>query len=116
MQAEAEPARALPWFGAVQGVALVPSEGALGATSSAEPVAALVLTEGGQVMVHDLKTLQPLPLALPLQELPPVTACAFMRACCAPEVRLVVSHPSNAIKSSRQPSPILHSYGTCKLP
>ena len=49
MQVEAEPARPLPWFGAVQGVALVPPEGSLGATSAAEPVAALVLTEGGQV-------------------------------------------------------------------
>jgi hypothetical protein len=42
-------------------------------------------------MVHDLRTLAPLPLSLPLQELPPVTACAFMPACAAAEVCLLLS-------------------------
>ena len=76
-QAASEPAaRPLPWFGAVQGFALVPPEGSLGAAF--EPAAAVVLTEGGQLMVHDLKSLQPLPLSLPFQELPPVTASLFL--------------------------------------
>ncbi len=33
----------------------------------------MVLTEGGQLMVHDLKTFQPVPLSLPFQELQAVT-------------------------------------------
>jgi hypothetical protein len=60
----------------VQGFALVPPEGSLGGAS--EPAAAVVLTEGGQLMVHDLRSLQPLPLSLPFQELPTVTASLFL--------------------------------------
>ncbi|KAK9908560.1 hypothetical protein WJX75_009693 [Coccomyxa subellipsoidea] len=74
---EAEGARALPWFGAVQGFALVPPEGSFGSGGSGEMAALIVLSEGGQLMVHDLRTLQPVPLSLPFQELPPVTASAF---------------------------------------
>ena len=51
-----------------------------------EPAAALVLTEGGQLMVHDLKTLQPVPLSLPFQELPSVTASLFMPGDCNAKV------------------------------
>ncbi len=68
--------QALAWFGAVAGAALVPGEGALG--RSAAPAAALVLTEGGQLMVHDLETLQPAPLTLAFQGLPPATAARFL--------------------------------------
>ncbi len=74
---QAEGARALPWFGAVQGFSLVPPEGSCGSGGSGEMAALIVLSEGGQLMVHDLRTLQPVPLSLPFQELPPVTASAF---------------------------------------
>lgn len=73
---QVESAHALPWFGAVQGFALVPPKGSLGA--SGRPAAVIVLSEGGQLMVHDLANLQPMPLSLPFQELPAVTASAFM--------------------------------------
>ncbi len=55
----------LPWFGTVEGYALVPPEGAL--TADEDPAAIIVLTEGGQLMVHDLKTFTPVPLNLPFQ-------------------------------------------------
>ena len=55
----------LPWFGTVEGYALVPPEGALMADE--DPAAIVVLTEGGQLMVHDLKTFTPVPLNLPFQ-------------------------------------------------
>lgn len=75
---QAEGPHTLPWFGAVQGFALVPPEGSLGRGGASGDMAALiVLSEGGQLMVHDLRTLQPSPLSLPFQELPPVTASAF---------------------------------------
>jgi hypothetical protein len=61
----------------VQGFALVPLEGSFGSGGSGEMAALIVLSEGGQLMVHDLRTLQPVPLSLPFQELPPVTASAF---------------------------------------
>lgn len=89
---QAEEPHALPWFGAVQGFALVPPEGSLGNSgASGEMAALMVLSEGGQLMVHDLRTLQPSPLSLPFQELPPVTASAFApgelplaEVCCLP--------------------------------
>ncbi len=46
---ESEEVHGLPWFGAIQGFALVPPEGAL--TPTAAPAAIIVLTEGGQLMV-----------------------------------------------------------------
>ena len=55
----------LPWFGTVEGYALVPPEGAL--TADEDPAAIVVLTEGGQMMVHDLRTFTPVPLNLPFQ-------------------------------------------------
>ena len=61
----------------MQGFALVPPEGSFGSGGSGEMAALIVLSEGGQLMVHDLCTLQPVPLSLPFQELPPVTASAF---------------------------------------
>ena len=56
---------ALPWFGSVEGFALVPPEGAL--LANEDPAAVVVLTKGGQLMVHDLKTSIPVPLNLPFQ-------------------------------------------------
>lgn len=61
----------------MQGFALVPPEGCLGAGAAGEMAGLIVLSEGGQLMVHDLRTLQPVPLSLPFQELPPITASAF---------------------------------------
>ena len=77
----------LPWFGALQGLALVPPEHSLDAYSA--PAALIALNEGGQLIVHDMQTLKPLPLFLPLQELPPVTASAFVahEASAPPEVQ-----------------------------
>lgn len=66
----------LPWFGAIQGLVLVPPQHSLDARS--EPAALITLNEGGQLIVYDMKTLTPLPLSLPLQELPPITASAFV--------------------------------------
>lgn len=63
--AEGREPYALPWFGTVEGFALVPPEGAL--LASEDPAAVVVLTEGGQLMVHDLKTSIPVPLNLPFQ-------------------------------------------------
>ena len=74
----------LPWFGAIQGLVLVPPQHSLDARS--EPAALITLSEGGQLIVYDMKTLQPLPLSLPLQELPPVTASAFVDNASPPEV------------------------------
>ena len=42
-----------------------------------DPAAIMVLTEGGQLMVHDLNTFQPVPLSLPFQELQAVTHCCM---------------------------------------
>ena len=61
----------IPWFGAVQGWALVPPEASINEFD--DPTAIMVLTEGGQLMVHDLNTFQPVPLSLPFQELQAVT-------------------------------------------
>lgn len=55
----------LPWFGTIDGYGLVPPPGSLGAGD--DPAAIIVLTEGGQLMVHDLKTGAPVPLSLPFQ-------------------------------------------------
>ena len=65
----------IPWFGAVQGWALVPPEASINEFD--DPTAIMVLTEGGQLMVHDLNTFQPVPLSLPFQELQAVTHCCM---------------------------------------
>lgn len=74
----------LPWFGSIQGLVLVPSEHSLDARI--EPAALITLNEGGQLIVYDMKTLRPLPLSLPCQELPPITASAFVHDAPTPEV------------------------------
>jgi len=72
----------IPWFGAVQGWALVPPEASINEYD--DPAAIMVLTEGGQLMVHDLNTFQPVPLSLPFQELQAVTDACM----CASPVQL----------------------------
>ena len=51
----------------------MPEDGALSA--GGRPRALQILTEGGQLVVHDLQQWAPQPLTLPAQELPPIT-CA----------------------------------------
>ena len=59
----------------MQGWALVPPEASINEYD--DPAAIMVLTEGGQLMVHDLNTFQPVPLSLPFQELQAVTHCCM---------------------------------------
>ena len=59
------PGQPLPWFGTIDGYAAVPPPGTLGVHE--DTAAIVVLTEGGQLMVHDLKTGAPVPLSLPFQ-------------------------------------------------
>ncbi|KAK9811618.1 hypothetical protein WJX72_007037 [[Myrmecia] bisecta] len=72
----AHEAHSLPWFGAIKGFSLVSPEGSI--LESDDPAAIIVLTEGGQLMVHDLVSFTPVPLSLPFQELPPVTVSSFV--------------------------------------
>lgn len=53
--------KVVPWFGNIQGYAVV------------EDKSLMVLTEGGQIIVHDLRSWTPTPVMLPAQELPPIT-------------------------------------------
>lgn len=76
----------LPWFGTVEGFALVPPEGAL--LASEDPVAVVVLTEGGQLMVHDLTTFTPVPLNLPFQVCPPVLDTHIIARQCPTHARV----------------------------
>ena len=70
MQGESH-VRSLPWYGMIRGFTVVPQKGSLDA---AAPAAALVvLMEGGQMVLFDLPELHPVPLSLPLQELPDIT-------------------------------------------
>lgn len=72
----AEP-KTVPWFGTLKAYALMPRPGSIG---NDEPEALMVLTEGGQLVVHDLSDWQPSPLTLPLQELPPITTSRLVPA------------------------------------
>ena len=81
------PARLVPWFGNVQAHALVaeprgPGSAAASAAAlrAAAPQALMVLTEGGQLVVHELQTWTPTPLTLPFQELPPVVLARLVDA------------------------------------
>ena len=71
------PPKTVPWFGTIKAYALLPRPGAI---TNCEPEALMVLTEGGQLVVHDLTDWQPSPLTLPLQELPPITTSLFVPA------------------------------------
>jgi hypothetical protein len=65
----------LPWFGTIDGYAAVPPPGTLGVHE--DTAAIVVLTEGGQLMVHDLKTGAPVPLSLPFQVIPVSASSVF---------------------------------------
>jgi len=82
----------LPWFGSIQGLVLVPPQHSLDARI--EPAALITLNEGGQLIVYDMKTLKPLPLSLPCQELPPITASTFLHDTPPPEVGPLAMLPS----------------------
>ena len=82
----------LPWFGSIQGLVLVPPQHSLDARI--EPAALITLNEGGQLIVYDMKTLKPLPLSLPCQELPPITASAFVHDAPPSEVGPPAMSPS----------------------
>ena len=71
-----ERGHSIPWFGTIEGFALVPAAVGRGALAHVcdRPEALMILTEGGQLVVHDLRTWQPTPLTLPFMELPPITA------------------------------------------
>lgn len=120
----AERGQTLPWFGDIQGYALVAAgagAGALGldhTTASGEAAAAvMILTEGGQLVVHDLASWTPQPLTLPLMELPPITVArlaptvslALMAEMCggssaAPSPRDVAALSPRDLAASRQGS------------
>ncbi len=74
-RAPASAARAVPWFGDVRAHTLMNGPDGGGA-----PDALAVLTAGGQLVVHSLAEWMPNPLALPLQELPPISATAYLPA------------------------------------
>ncbi len=61
--------RMIPWFGTIKGFATVPRErGAAGAPAgSRPPKAIMILTEGGQLVVHQLQEWRPTPITLPFQ-------------------------------------------------
>lgn len=66
--------QSLHWFGTIDGTALVGERD--DPLAAGPPQGALVLTEGGQLMLHDLAQLAPLPLELPYQCLGrPTAAC-----------------------------------------
>ena len=57
----------IPWFGDIISYSLMRDENKV-----------MILTEGGQLVVHDLGTWEPLPVSLKFQELPPLTYGAFL--------------------------------------
>lgn len=83
-------ARLVPWFGNVQAHALVGRAGVFSLSAPPPPTSAaaqldppealMVLTEGGQLVIHELQTWTPMPLTLPFQELPPVTLARLVDA------------------------------------
>lgn len=101
----------LPWFGAIQGLVLVPPQHSLDTRS--EPAALMTLNEGGQLIVYDMKTLKPLPLSLPLQELPPITASAFLHDAPSPEVGLVGRLSAHQHGFSSSPEMLLYVADLC---
>ena len=57
----------IPWFGDIISYSMMHEENKV-----------MILTEGGQLVVHDLATWEPLPVSLKFQELPPLTCGAFL--------------------------------------
>ena len=62
----------IPWFGQLRGYTLVPAAGEIGGALK-KPAALVTLSESSQMMVFDLGTMHPMPLALPFQELSTVS-------------------------------------------
>lgn len=75
----------------------MPAEGAL--SPDDRPRALQILTEGGQLVVHDLHDWQPQPLTLPAQELPPITCSQLVPTVGAAQVA------EAAALSPRSPAP-----------
>ena len=72
----------------------------------------MILTEGGQLVVHDLQRWQPTPLTLPIQEMPPITVARLVPTVSAALLRdgTIVAGGAPAVHSpvipgSAQPSP-----------
>ncbi|KAL4431642.1 hypothetical protein ABPG77_001484 [Micractinium sp. CCAP 211/92] len=82
--------RQVPWFGAILGFCQMPADGPLAAADDS-PRGLMILTEGGQLVIHDLQQWQPTPLTLPVQELPPMTLARLV-----PTVSLAVLKESTA--------------------
>ncbi|KAL4458921.1 hypothetical protein ABPG75_013786 [Micractinium tetrahymenae] len=81
--------RQVPWFGAIQGFCQMPADCPLAADDRSRGL--MILTEGGQLVIHDLLHWQPTPLTLPVQELPPMTLARLV-----PTVSLAVLKESTA--------------------
>ncbi|EFN53326.1 hypothetical protein CHLNCDRAFT_137041 [Chlorella variabilis] len=90
--------RQVPWFGNIKGLCTMPAQGAL--SGSERPRGLMILTEGGQLVVHDLASWQPTPLTLPIQELPPITVSAFVPTV---SVALLAEPGGSAAVSPRSP-------------
>ena len=63
----------VPWFGEIVSHSIM-----LPKDDSKAESKVMILTEGGQLVVHDLSTWEPLPVSLKFQELPPFSCSAFM--------------------------------------
>lgn len=57
----------MPWFGDIISYSMMHEENKI-----------MILTEGGQLVVHDLTSWEPLPVSLKFQELPPLTCGMFL--------------------------------------
>ena len=59
----------IPWFGEIISHTLM---------SSPDGDRVMILTQGGQLVVHDIATWEPLPVSLKFQELSPISSTSFM--------------------------------------
>ncbi|PSC76739.1 R-Tomsyn-like family [Micractinium conductrix] len=103
--------RQVPWFGAIKGFCTMPADGGA-AGSGGRARGLMILTEGGQLVVHDLQRWQPTPLTLPIQEMPPITVARLVPTVSAALLRdgTIVAGGAPAVHSpvipgSAQPSP-----------
>ncbi|KAH7619656.1 hypothetical protein Ndes2526B_g06639 [Nannochloris sp. 'desiccata'] len=75
------------------------STSTIGVVSDDHYDALMVLTEGGQLVVHDLREWHPHPLTLPLQELPPISASKFVPTVSADQAAaLTIEGPSKRVQ------------------
>jgi hypothetical protein len=77
----------------------MPAQGSL--SDAERPRGLMILTEGGQLVVHDLQTWQPTPLTLPIQELPPITLSRLVPSV---SVALLAEHPGGSAAVSPRTS------------